>query len=195
MVNAEKEIYVAHSVAGQNVDLDTPYLAAITNVAAGSSHGQREGETIKLHGFRWNLRIRQQASTSNKIQAKFWLVKYVGPRAATFSDIGQFLTPDFDGQRSIYSERNSDWFRSFKIICSTGLMTILPDDVSAQTGFAHKKKYGRFRGGVHQRYADAAASSLLTDQMYIIGVTSGGDTAASTALQMDSHLEISFYDN
>lgn len=194
MVNAEKEVYTAHSVVDQNVDFDTPYTTAITNIAEGTSHGQRNGESVKLHGFRWNIRVKQQTSVTNRLDYKIWLVKYVGPRGSAPA-ISTFLKLDFDGQYSTFSERNEDWYTSYQVIASSGLRRVVADSVSGQTGYDIVKKWGRFRGKTHQRYAGAAESSLLTDQMYIIMVTSGGDTATSTALKLDSMLQISFYDN
>lgn len=194
MVNAEKEIYTAHSTTSQNVDFDTPYFEPITNVAGGTSHGERDGESVKLHGYRWALRFAQQNSTTNPIYAKMWLVKYIGPRGSTPS-VSTFLKPDFDGLYTAYSDRNEDHYQSYSIICSTGLVKIPCDQVSGQTQFAMRKLYGRFKGKTHQRYSGTSATSLLTDQMYILCVTSGGDTASSTALKFDSQMYISFYDN
>ena len=194
MVNAEKEVYSAHSVVGQNVDYTTPYTIAVTNVSEGTGHGQRSGEAIKLHGFRWNIRVKQQTSVTNRLDYKIWLVKYVGPRASAPA-ISTFLKLAWSGQYSTFSERNEDWFSSYQVIAYTGLRKVIADSVSGQTGYDVVKKWGRFRGKTHQRYAGAAETSLLTGQMYIIMVTSGGDTATSTALKLDSNLQISFYDN
>ena len=66
MVNAEKEIYT-QTIVSQNVDFDTPYFEPITNITGGTGHGERNGESVKLHGYRWNLRFMQQASVTNAI--------------------------------------------------------------------------------------------------------------------------------
>lgn len=194
MVNAEKEVYTAHSVLDQNVDFDTPYTVAITNIAEGTAHGQRDGESVKLHGFRWNIRVKQQTSVTNRLDYKVWLVKYIGPRGSTPA-ISTFLKLDFDGQYSTSSERNEDWYKSYEVVAHTGLRQVVSDQVSGQTGYDLWRGYGRLKGDTHQRYAGAAETSLLTDQMYIIMVTSGGDTSLSTGLKLDSQLLISFYDN
>ena len=194
MVNAEKEIYTAHSVVDQNVDFDTPYTVGITNIAEGTTHGTRDGESVKLHGFRWNVRVKQQTSVTNRLDYRIWLVKYVGPRGSAPA-ISTFLKVDFDGQFSTSSERNEDWFKSYEVISDSGVRTVISDQVSGQTGYDLWRGYGRFQGDTHQRYSGAAESTLLTDQMYIIMVTSGGDTSTSTGLKLDSQLLISFYDN
>lgn len=194
LVNAEKEIYTANSMTGQNVDFDTPYFEPITNVIGGTAHGERDGESVKLHGFRWNLRFSQQNSVTNPLYVKCWLIKYIGPRGSTPS-ISTFLQTDFDGNYSTMSERNEDHYKSYRVISSTGLVKIPTDQVSGQTQFTLRKLYGRFKGDAHQRYSGTAATTLLTDQMYILIVTSGGDTASSTGAKVDSKLLISFYDN
>jgi len=194
MVNAEKEVYDALTLQGQNVDLSTPYFDKIVNVSEGTGHGARDGESLKLHGYRWNLRVMQQASVTNKIQAKIWLVKFIGPRGTTPS-VSTFLRSDFDGNYSVYSERNEDWYGSYQIVAYSGLMTVPQDNVSGQTQFTTKRLYGRFKGKTHQRYSSTGQDSLLTDQMYVIVVVSGGNTATSTGVKVDSKLLISFYDN
>lgn len=194
MVNAEKEIYTALTLTAQNVDVTTPYFQPITNVAEGTAHGQRDGETIKLHGFRWNSRFSQQNSVTNPLFVKMWMVKYIGPRGSTPA-VSTFLKPDFDGNYSTMSERNEDHYSSYVVISKTGLKRIPTDSVSGQTQFCLSKQYGKFKRGAHQRYSGAAGTTLLTDQIYILIVTSGGDTATSTGAKVDSQLLISFYDN
>lgn len=194
LVNAEKEIYTALNLSSQTVDLSTPYFQPINNVAEGASHGQRDGESIKLHGFRWNTRFMQQASVTNAIFVKMWLIKYIGPRGSTPA-ISTFLKPDWDSNYSTMSERNEDHYRSYKVIAYSGLSKIQPDNVSGQTQFALKRMYGKFKYGAHQRYSGLASTTLLTDQMYVLIVTSGGNTATSTGVNVDTQLLISFYDN
>lgn len=193
MVNAEKEIYT-QNINSQNVDFDTPYFEPIVNVPGGTAHGERDGESLKLHGYRWNLRFAQQNSVTNPLYAKMWLVKYIGPRGSTPS-VSTFLKPDFDNYYTTYSDRNEDHYGSYVVIAKTGVVKVPTDQVSGQAQFTMRKLYGRFRGKTHQRYSGSAATSLLTDQMYILCVTSGGDTSTSTALKFDSQLSISFYDN
>lgn len=194
MINAEKEIYTALTLTAQNVDVTTPYFQPITNVAEGTGHGQRDGESIKLHGFRWNTRFGQQNSVTNPLYAKMFLVKYIGPRGSTPA-ISTFLKPDFDGNYTCYSERNEDHYSSYIVISTTGLVKIPVDSVSGQTQYVMNKRYGLFKKDAHQRYSGSLATTLLTNQMYIIIVTSAGDTATSTGLKVDSQLLISFYDN
>lgn len=194
MVNAEKEIYTALSLTSQNVDLSTPYFEPITNVAEGTAHGQRDGESVKLHGFRWNTRFSQQNSVVNPLYVKMWLVKYIGPRGSTPA-VSTFLKPDFDGNYSTMSERNEDHYRSYKVIATSGLRKIPGDGVTGQSQFVLSKLYGKFTYGAHQRYSGSAATTLLTDQMYVLIVTSSGNTATSTGAKVDSQMLISFYDN
>lgn len=194
LVNAEKEIYTALTLTGQNVDVTTPYFQPITNIAEGTAHGQRDGESVKLHGFRWNSRFLQQTSGTNPMFVRMWLVKYIGPRGSTPS-VSTFLKPDFDGNYSTMSERNEDHYTSYVVITGTGIRKIPADSVSGQTQFTLSRLYGRFKGKTHQRYSGSLATNLLTDQMYVLVVTSGGDTATSTGAKVDSQLLISYYDN
>ncbi len=194
MVNAEKEIYTALSLTAQNVDATTPYFQPILNVAEGTAHGQRDGESIKLHGFRWNSRFTQQNSVTNPLYVKMWLVKYIGPRGSTPA-VNTFLKPDFDGNFTTMSERNEDHYASYRVISTSGMRKIPCDSVTGQSQFVLSKLYGKFTKGAHQRYGGSAAINLLTDQMYVLIVTSGGDTATSTGARIDSQLLISFYDN
>lgn len=194
MVNAEKEIYTALTLTNQNVELNTPYFNPITNIAEGTSAGQRDGESVKLHGFRWNTRVKQQSAVINPIFCKMWLVKYIGPRGSTPA-ISTFLKPDFDGAYSTMSERNEDYYSSYVVISSSGLIKITADTISGQTNFSLRKKYGKFRKDAHQRYSGALATDLITNQMYVIIVSSGGNNATNTAVQVDTQLLISFYDN
>lgn len=195
LVNAEKEIYSQNvtaatvgSLAGQQ------YLQPITNITEGTGHGQRDGESCKLHGFRWNVRFVQQTNKLNEGKAKCWLVKFIGPRGTT-PGIDTFLKPDFDGRYTTNSERNEDWYTSY-IVISSHTCYIKGDGITNQTSQALSKRYGRFLKDAHQRYSGAAATTLLTDQMYIIAVSDAGDSgAALTGLQFDSQLHISFYDN
>jgi len=194
MVNAEKEIYTGLTLTAQNVDLTTPYFQPIINVAEGTGHGQRDGESIKLHGFRWNSRFSQQASVTNPLYCKMWMIKYIGPRGATPA-ISTFLKPDFDGNYSTMSERNEDHYKSYVVLSTSGLVKIPCDSVSGQSQFTLRKKFGKFTRDAHQRYSGTLATTLLTNQMYVLIVTSGGDTATSTGAKIDSQLLISFYDN
>lgn len=194
LVNAEKEIYTAMNLVAQNVDLTTPYFQPITNVAEGTAHGQRDGESIKLHGFRWNTRFMQQASVTNPLYCKMWLIKYIGPRGATPA-ISTFLKPDFDGAYSTMSERNEDHYKSYVVLSTSGLVKIPCDAVSGQSQFTLRRKFGKFTRDAHQRYSGVLATTLLTNQMYVLIVTSGGDTATSTGGKIDSQLLISYYDN
>lgn len=193
MVNAEKEIYNAHQASNAAFSPTSAYISAITNVAEGTSHGQRDGESLKLHGFRWNLRFSQQGSAVTDQYIKYWLVTFKGPRAATPS-LDMFLLPDFDGNYSASSERNADWYNSWAVHAS-GRVHVQPDTVTSVSRYVLAKKFGRFRGDTHQRYSGALATTLLTDQMYIIAVAANGAVGSSTAAMMDSLLQISFYDN
>lgn len=193
LVNSEKEIYSALNLVSQTVDLSTPYFAPILNTTEGTGHGQRDGESIKLHGFRWNSRFAQQNSVTNPIYVKMWLVKYIGPRGSTPA-VSTFLKPDWDNNYSAMSERNEDHYKSYRVIASS-FKKIPVDSVSGQLQFVLDKRYGRFKGDTHQRYSGIAGTTLLTDQMYVLIVTSGGNTATSTAVNVDSQLLLSFYDN
>lgn len=193
MVNAEKEIYTAYATNNAQVAPTGSLLQAVTNVAEGTSQGQRDGESIKLHGFRINLRYQQQTSTTNPQYVKFWLVKYIGPRGSA-PDISTFLKPDFDGYYSASSERNEDHYKSYQII-THDKSYIKSDQITGQSQYVLKSLYGRFKGATHQRYSGAAATTLLTDQMYIICVASNGTNAASTGILLDCQALFSFYDN
>ena len=102
MVNAEKEVFAAQTIAGSAFSPTAPLVTVITNVTEGTGHGQRDGESIKLHGYRWNLRFNQQSSAAGPQYIKAWLVKYIGPRGTTPS-LSNFLKPDFDGNLSYHS--------------------------------------------------------------------------------------------
>lgn len=193
MVNAEKEIYTAYTTTNEGVSPTSPKFQAITNIAEGTGHGQRDGESVKLHGYRLNTRWTQQSSAVGPQFFKLWVVKYIGPRGST-PNINTFLKPDFDGNYSTHSERNEDWYSSYRVICHQR-GKIAPDQLSGQTIYTMKKSYGRFRGKTHQRYGGTAATDLLTDQMYIIAVASNGAIGTSTACAFDAQLLISFYDN
>jgi len=194
MVNAEKEIYAQNiSATTIGASLGQTYFQPITNIAEGTLHGQRDGESVKLHGFRWHLRALQQSSRVNPGNVKLWLVKYIGPRGTT-PNINTFLKPDFDGLFTTHSARNEDWYKQYQIISSASLYC-KADAVSGVQMQRYVKKYGRFTGQTHQRYGGTAATDLLTDQMYIIGVCDGGSSALNAAFQFDSQLTISFYDN
>lgn len=193
MVNAEKEIYTAYSVTNQGVSPTSSVITPITNIAEGTSHGTRDGESVKIHGFRLNTRWTQQSSSVGPQFFKLWLVKYIGPRGST-PGIETFLKPDFDGNYSVHSERNEDWYKSYQVITQQR-GKISADNLTNQTMYTMKKSYGRFKGQCHQRYSGAGASTLLTDQMYIIAVASNGAIGTNTACTYDAQLLISFYDN
>jgi len=142
MVNAEKEIYTAHSDVALPFSPTSPQFFAITNTVEGTSHGQRDGESIKLHGYRWNLRFTQQSSASGPQYVKLHLVKYIGPRGSTPA-ISTFLKPDFDGNYSFHSERNEDHYTSYNVI-KTITSKISPDALSGMTMYTNKKVYGKF---------------------------------------------------
>lgn len=193
MVNAEKEIYTAASITSQGVSPTLTYFEPISNIPEGTAHGNRNGESVKLHGFRLNTRWTQQSASVGPQFFKLWLVKYIGPRGTT-PNINTFLKPDFDGNFSVHSERNEDWYKSYQVIC-TQRGKIAPDNISNQTIYTMKKSYGRFKGHCHQRYSGAAGSTLLTDQMYLIAVAANGGVSINTACTFDAQLLISFYDN
>jgi len=193
MVNAEKEIYVAQQLVGQNVDVTTPYFEPLTNVAEGTTHGTRDGESVKLHGYRYSLRFGQQASGSNTLYCKLWIVKYIGPRGSAPA-ISTFLKPDFDGNYSTYSKRNEDHYGSYIVVARKNIF-IPADTVSGVSMYKQTKLYGRFKGNCHQRYSGALQGTLLTDQMYFMAVSSDGTIGTSTANTITSQLQISFYDN
>lgn len=193
MVNSEKEIYTQNTSFSVGSLAGEQYFQPIVNIAEGSSHGQRAGESVKLHGFRWRVRALQQSARVNMGKFRMWLVKYIGPRGTT-PNISTFLKPDFDGLYTIHSERNEDWYSSYQVIssCSRG---VAGDSVAGSSSQSIIAKYGRFRGKTHQRYSGALATDLLTDQMYFLCVCDGGSTATNTGYEIDSQLHISFYDN
>lgn len=193
MVNAEKEVYTAYNVTNQAVSPTSSVITPITNIAEGTTHGTRDGESVKLHGFRLNTRWQQQSNAVGPQFFKMWLVKYIGPRGATPS-VDTFLKPDFDGNYSPSSERNEDWYTSYQVITAVS-GRLSPDSLTGQTIYTLKKNYGRFRGKTHQRYSGAGATTLLTDQMYIIAVASNGAIGSTSAAAYDAQLLISFYDN
>lgn len=193
MVNAEKEVFAAQTIAGSAFSPTAPLVTVITNVAEGTGHGQRDGESLKLHGYRWNLRFNQQSSAAGPQYIKAWLVKYIGPRGTTPA-LSNFLKPDFDGNLSYHSERNEDWFTSWEVISAVDTK-IESDTVSGLSMYSVKKEYGRFKGKTHQRYGGPAQTDLLTDQMYAIYVCSNGTIGTSSACTVDSQLLVSFYDN
>lgn len=192
MVNAEKEVFAAQTLSTQ-FSPTAPLVSTLTNTTEGSGHGQRDGESIKLHGFRWNLRFSQQTAAAGPQYIRAWLVKYIGPRGTTPA-LTNFLKPDFDGNLSYHSERNEDWFTSWEVI-STVNAKIQADTVSGIQMYTVRKKYGRFRGKTHQRYGGPAQTDLLTDQMYTIYVCSNGTIGTSSACTVDSQILVSFYDN
>lgn len=192
MVNAEKEMYL------QNITGDcsptSPYgPVAITNVAEGTAAGQRNGESIKLHGYQWDIRALSQTNAVAARYVHVYLVKYIGPRG-TAPAISTFFQPDMDGNYSTYSKRNPDYYTSYQVICRKNIY-IPPDSVSGVQMYKQVKAYGRFKGKTHQRYGGTLATTLLTDQMYVIAVSSDGTIGGSTACTIQSQLQISFYDN
>jgi len=193
MVNAEKEIYTAHSASNVAFSPTSPIFVAIDNTTEGTGHGQRDGESIKLHGYRWNLRFSQQTSAQGPQFIKIYLVKYIGPRGGVPA-ISTFLKADFDGNFSYHSERNEDHYTSYNVI-KTISTKIQADTVSGINMYNVKKVYGRFKGKTHQRYSGTLPTTLLTDQMYIIAVASNGTIGTSSAVTYDSQLLVSFYDN
>lgn len=193
MVNAEKEVYTAHNITNTAIAPGTPYIAAITNITEGASAGQRDGQSVKLHGFRWSIRANQQTNLEGPQYFKLWLVKYVGPRGTTPS-INTFLKADFDGNRSYNSQREEDHYSSYRVVAHIK-GRIGQDSISGQNMYTLKNSYGRFRAPAHQRYSGTAETTLLTDQMYIIGVCSAGTVAGTSGMLLDSQLQISFYDN
>jgi len=193
MVNAEKEIYTAHSTTNTSFSPTAPIFTAIDNTTEGTGHGQRDGESIKLHGYRWNLRFTQQSNAQGPQFIKVHLVKYIGPRGST-PNINTFLKPDFDGNYSFHSERNEDHYTSYNVIRTINTK-ISPDTFSGLTMYNVQKVYGRFKGKTHQRYSGTAPTTLITDQMYIIVLASNGTIGTSSAVTYDSQLLVSFYDN
>lgn len=193
MVNAEKEIYSQSIATNVGSISGQEYFQPIVNIAEGNGHGQRNGESVKLHGFRWTMRALQQSARSNMGKCVAYLIKYIGPRGTTPA-ISTFLKPDFDGLYTVNSERNEDWYSSYQVI-SRATMRVPADATTGAFTQSLVKKYGRFRGKTHQRYSGSLATDLLTDQMYILIVADGGSTATNTGFEYDCQLQISFYDN
>lgn len=193
LVNSEKEIYTQTVSTSVGAAAGQHYLQPIINIAEGSAHGQRAGESVKLHGFRWNQRVLQQGSRANPGELKAWLVRYIGPRGTT-PNISTFLKPDFDGLYTVNSDRNEDWYTSWEVI-SYARHYMPMDQITNGTAQSIKKKYGRFTRNAHQRYGGTLATDLLTDQIYLIAVCDGGSTATNLGFTFDSQLSISFYDN
>lgn len=192
MVNAEKEMY-SQNITG-DVSPTSPYgPVAITNVAEGTGHGQRDGESIKLHGYQWDIRVLSQTSAVAPRYVHIYLVKYIGPRG-TAPNINTFFQADMDGNYSTYSKRNPDHYTSYQVICRKNVF-IPADTVSGVQMYKQVKVYGRFKGKTHQRYNGALATNLITDQMYVIAVSSDGTIGGATANTIQSQLQISFYDN
>lgn len=192
MVNAEKEMYV--QTLSSDVSPTSPWgPTAITNVAEGTAHGQRDGDSIKLHAYQWDIRALSQTSAVAPRYIHLYLVKYIGPRG-TAPSISTFFKPDMDGNYSTYSKREPDHYTSYQVICRKNIY-IPADTVSGVQMYKQVKLYGRFKGKTHQRYNGALATNLITDQMYVIAVSSDGTIGTSTATTIQSQLQISFYDN
>lgn len=192
MINAEKEMYL-QNITG-DVSPTSPYgPTAITNVAEGTSHGQRDGESIKLHGYQWDIRALSQTSAVAPRYIHVYLVKYIGPRGSAPA-ISTFFQADMDGNYSTYSKRNPDHYTSYEVICRKNIF-IPADTVSGVQMYRQVKAYGLFKGKTHQRYNGTLATNLVTDQMYVIAVSSDGTIGTSTATTIQTQLQISFYDN
>lgn len=191
MVNAEKEMY--NQTLTSDVSPTSSWIAPITNIAEGTAHGQRDGDSVKLHAYQWDIRALSQTSAVAPRYIHLYLVKYIGPRGSTPS-ISTFFRPDMDGNYSTYSKREPDHFTSYQVICRKNIY-IPADTVSGVQMYKQVKLYGRFKGKTHQRYNGALATNLITDQMYVIAVASDGTIGTSTATTIQSQLQISFYDN
>jgi len=192
MINSEKEMY-NQNISG-DVSPTSPYgPVAIANIPEGTAHGQRDGDSVKLHAYQWDIRALSQTSAVAPRYIHVYLVKYIGPRG-TAPAISTFFRTDMDGNYSTYSKREPDHYTSYQVICRKNIY-IPADTVSGVQMYRQVKLYGRFKGKTHQRYNGTAATALITDQMYVIAVSSDGTIGTSTATTIQSQLQISFYDN
>lgn len=193
LMNVEKKRIDHNYTAAENIEATNGMVKVLTAPAHGDAANQRNGNSIKLYSYQINGRIRQLASTQSAAVVKMWLIAFEGTSEGTPS-IGEFLDTDAQGNYSSMSLRNPDRMGDFKIICHKRIK-IPQRTVSTERTDAIWSMYGKFRG-LHQRFTGASASTITTNQLYLIFTTDDGTTASTNAVELVQYqARINYIDN
>lgn len=175
LMNVEKK-YIDTDVATQTFGANDGWVQAITAPAHGDATGQRNGNSIKLYSYQIAGRITQQTSVQNAIRGKIYLVAY--EQTPDVPTIGEFLETDGAGNYSNLSLRNPNKMGDFKVLASKRFFCPQRAVTGLETD-CNFSMFGKFRN-LHQRFTGSAASTITSNQLYMIFVIDDGTTAAST---------------
>lgn len=191
LMNVEKK-YIDTDLASQTFGANDGWVQALTNPAHGDASNQRNGNSIKLYSYQIAGRITQQTSVQNAIRGKIYLIAYEQtPDALT---IGEFLDTDGAGNYSSLSLRNPNKMGDFKVLamkrfyCPQRAVTGLETDCNFSI-------YGKFKN-LHQRFTGSLASTITSNQLYMIFTIDDGVTSSSTGAYIKGlKARINYIDN
>lgn len=191
MMNVEKK-HLDTDLASQTFGANDGFIQSITAPAHGDAANQRNGNSIKLASYQITGRITQQTSVQNAIKGKIWLISY--DQTPDVPTISEFLDTDGAGNYSSLSLRNPDKMGDFKILASKSFYCPQRAVTGLETDTTFKL-FGKFNN-MHQRFTGSAASTITSNQLYLIFAIDDGTTAASTGAYIKGlKARINYIDN
>jgi len=202
LVNIEKKRYdntllTVTNFAKQNgAGNDNFYAAPITPTPPeGIAQGERIGQSIKLVSGCLDIQFAQQANCINDLKIKLWLINRPDNSSATGATIStqQLLEVNpFSGRRDFYSNRDPEYFGSFRVIkCMT--LDLKQDSVGSGISYIQKKIPLKFN--LHQKYVSDTTTVTTKNQIYLIATCSDGDTLLGTGATLVYNMRWYYTDN
>jgi len=199
MVNAEKKNadYVSTALIdfAQNSGAGSGGLCftIAPNIPQGSSEDQRNGDSIKVCSLCIQFEVMNNGLlTLQDTRYKFYIFRQAKNPVAAGTAYTDFLEPNaFSGVIDYNSNRNYQNFNDFTMI---GMVSGLIKQ-SYTAGIQSKKQHIVARKqNFHIRF-DKGATTLMTNQIYVLAVADSGDKAGTNKLMFQISHRLFFYDN
>jgi len=164
--------------SGQYATVITPFPLE------GVQQNQRIGNSLKIVSACIDLQFTQQASTVNRIKARWYIVCRPdnGFNYTASTSIAQFLEPNpFSTVNDYFSSRDPEYFTSMRVIKS-GVVSLHSDSVTSARSNAQVKIPLKLNH--HLKFNTDATNITTKNQFYLFVTCSDGDVATNTGVAL-----------
>lgn len=164
-------------------------------IAQGITNGTRNGNSVKLVSCYLSLQVAQQANTVNDLKLRYYVICRPDNAAlyAPAAIIQQLLEVNpFSNVQDFYSSRDPEYFNAFRIIKS-GIIDLRQDQITGGQSIIQKNIPLKLNH--HLKYNSNASTDTVKNAMYLLIVSSGGDTVALTGASYAYNARFYFTDN
>lgn len=165
--------------AGTN--LDTGYIMQdITPAPAqGTAVASRTGNSVKLTSISCKFELANMTNTTSPMKYKLWIIEIIGqPQTVNATLVNKFLNlNNFSGFTDYHSERDSDYFKMFKIHAYRS-GRVQQDSYSGALQLKDFTIPIKFRKGLHLRWSEDTSTITKGQLMMLMVADSGNDGTA-----------------